>query len=163
MRRLVSSRPADCSREPRLDADFSLDRIGDEALLVRALVHCRMLLRSGRSSGKRHHWPQRDLRDPRLVEHSDRLVDVALDHPFLLAGEVQEPQHMAGGERGDEALLRVDADRRRYRGGDILRGCVSRHTDIAESDDVVPGIRLIAKLARSFPLDGYAVLAHATS
>src|SRR6267378_8167732 len=162
MRRLPFSRPADCSRDPRLDANFSLDRIGDEALLVRALVQCRVLLRSRRSSGKRHHWPQRDLRDPGLVEHAHGLVDITVDHPFLLASEVQEPQHMAGGERGDETLLRVDADRRRYRSGDILRGCVSRHTDIAESDDVVPGIRLIAKLARSSPLDGYAVLAHAT-
>src|SRR5947207_8985999 len=105
MRRLLFSQPADCSRDPRLDADFSLDRIRDEALLVGALMQCRVRFVAWRGGRKGHHRPQRDTRDPGPVKHAHCLVDIAVDDPFLLTGEVQEPQHMAGRQRGDEALL----------------------------------------------------------
>src|SRR5262245_65052038 len=68
----------------RLDDDFGLHRIGDEALLVRLLVQLGELLGRGRGAAENRRRPQRNARDRQpagaiLLEHAYGVISVAVD------------------------------------------------------------------------------------
>ncbi len=62
-----------------------------------------------------------------LLQHAFRFVDIIIDDQPRAPGEVDEEQHVAGGERGDEGLLRVDPCRVRPGRRNDVRARGGRH------------------------------------
>lgn len=88
-----------------------VDGTGDEAHRVRVLVQapggiCVALCRHGDS------WPERDLRQLAgsigvCLHPALGIVLICRDHDATVRTEVQVPQHVTGGERGHQHVLRV--------------------------------------------------------
>ena len=129
---------------------------------MRLVVQRAVLLVARRPAREGDYRAQGHLRHPVLVEHADRVVHIALDHELALAGEVQEPQHVAGGERGDERLLGIDPARRRHGARNVRWRGVALHRDVVfEAPEVPAAVGLVDEVAPvARPLDAGAVLAH---
>src|SRR5260370_37662802 len=109
--------------QPQADRHLCLDRIRDEALLVRGMMKSRLVRRRrtrlttvGDSGiqGDRAHPGAAPLV---LRHHSDGLVVVAVYLESLSVRHEEERQHMTARNRGDEGLLRVAVRPMRGRGG----------------------------------------------
>src|SRR5512135_322819 len=99
----------------RLHDHLGLDRVGDEATVMGALLKLPQFLGAGRplaaeaDLGAQGHLRHGRISGRVLPQDADRLIPVAVHHVPLLGGEGQEGQHLAAGEAGDERLLGIDA------------------------------------------------------
>src|SRR5829696_88336 len=118
----------------RLDGHRAVQRVGDEAVLVRG-VHELAHALLARVAVHRDPRPQRDVGDPHrllvLRHQRGRVVVVGHDVDARLCREVQEPQHLARGRGHQEQLLGVEdrgvALRLTGRHAQLLLGGRGRH------------------------------------
>src|SRR5690349_6267255 len=105
---------------------------------------------------------QSHLRHPVFVQHADRFVDIAVDDELAYLREMQEPQHVAGGECRDERLLRIDARGGRHGLRDICWSRVAGHGDaVLEAERVLAAIGLVdERLPGAGPFSSSAMFAH---
>src|SRR5258706_6308871 len=89
------------SGDAGFDDDCALYGIGDEAALMRFFMQLFVIFNGGCNAREPDHRPQRDARHrfPAFVilrKHAGSFIAVALDHELAVAGQLQEPEHVAG-------------------------------------------------------------------
>ena len=102
-----------------MDPVRAVVEVGDGRRVGRLAAPCDM--RAERDS--RH----RDLAVGALFQKAVRLIDIFVDDEAGAAGEVDEEQHMAGRQRGDEGLLGIDRGGFGPGRGDDVRARARRH------------------------------------
>src|SRR5690348_14522328 len=110
-----------------LDRDFTLHAVGGEAILVAAMMEVSDLRRCWRITspadfGTQSHLRNRDLPDRVLLHDANRFVDVRGNREARASCIIEEEEHVAGGDRGDQRLLGIDTGLVRGAGRDVLRG-----------------------------------------
>jgi hypothetical protein len=101
-------------------------------------LRARRQLLAGETDARTQHDPHHGEALGGIRAHDPaRIVIVLIDAPAALGGQVQEPQHVAGGQGCDEGFLRIDRRRHRHGGTHHQRGCGSWHLDAAVE---VPGV-----------------------
>src|SRR4051812_48832122 len=95
--------------------DGKIERIGDEAERVRALMHCAQLRRIARCEtdfGAQNHPFEPTAAGRRVLDHDPfGMIDIISDDQSGLGGEVQEPQFVTGGDAGEQQLFGIPASR----------------------------------------------------
>src|SRR6185436_7124379 len=147
------------SGDAGFDDHFGFHGIGDEAALVRFVVQLRELL------GRRLRTCESDdrsesylcHREPSLCvfrEHAGGFVAIALNGELRIVRKVQEPEHVAGRERGDELLLGVGAGGPLHCLGHVSLSRVAEQLDpMAEIDRVRARISRVLEFAFQLQLD----------
>src|SRR6266487_2287371 len=145
--------------------NFGFNRIGDETLVVCAMMHLIQLLRVwlfiARPGNLRVQLHPRNRQSAfRIFFHvADRFVGVVIEHKLLFTCDREKSEHVTTGERGDERFLGIDVGRI----AKISRRGRSRHGVAAvEAPGVVARIFLINKFgAAALPTQSYFVFGHA--
>jgi hypothetical protein len=83
----------------RLDVYFAIHAVGDEALLVRNVMHLFERGVVGLRAAERDAWPQSDLRDRQSVlgvlgQHAHSVILVGIHNQFLFRRDHQEREHV---------------------------------------------------------------------
>ena len=94
--------------------------------------------------------------------HADGVVAVVVDHEARAGGQVQEPQHVAARQRGDEGLFGVDAGRVRIRQRHDVRRRGAGHDGAAIETPLVPPAVVVVGEAGplALPMHADGVLGH---
>src|SRR6185503_17065500 len=154
------------SGDAGFDDHFGFHGIGDEAALVRFVVQLRELLGRRPGAGESDDRPERHLRhcEPPLRifrEHAGGFVAIARNDELRVVRKMQEPEHVAGRERGHELLLGVDAGGPLHGLGDVSLPRVAGQPDaMAEVDRMGARIGGVLEFALQLPLDGCAIFGH---
>src|SRR5436190_9675424 len=144
--------------------NFGFNRIGNETLVVCAMMHLVQLLRGrlllARPSNLRVQLHPRNRQSAsRIFFHvADRFVGVVIEHKLLFTCDCEKGEHVTTGERGDERFLGIDVGRI----AKISRSCRSRHGVAAvEAPGVIARIFLINKFGpAALPTQSYFVFGH---
>src|SRR5437762_3650428 len=145
--------------------NFGFNRIGNETLVVCAMMHLVQLLRGrlllARPSNLRVQLHPRNRQSAfRIFLHmADRFVGVIIEHKLLFTCDREKSEHVTTGERGDECFFGIDVGRIAkisWRGR-------SRHGVAAvKAPGVIARIFLINKFsAAALPTQSYFVFGHA--
>ena len=146
------------------DRDFGFHRVGDETLVVCAVMHLVQLLRArlllARPGDFRMQLYFRNRQSAfRIFFHvADGFVGVVIKDKLLLTGDREKGEHVATGEGSDESFFGIDVGRVAQIG---WRGR-SRHGMAAiETPSVIARIFLINKFsAAALPTQVYFVFGH---
>jgi hypothetical protein len=143
---------------------FGFDRVSDETLVVRAVMHLVQLLRArlllARPGNLRVQLHSRNRQSAfRIFFHvADRFVGVVIEHKLLFTCDREKSEHVTTGERGDERFLGINVGRI----AKISRRSRSRHGVAAvEAPGVIARIFLINKFRpAALPTQSYFVFGH---